>query len=292
MSSDLRAAGERVDRALAEVEGLEGEGRDRALELKGAIEAFHREGLRAIVRALQADPRGAELLLGLARDPGVFALFSLHGLVRVDLEAEIERILDLVRPYLRSHGGEVELAAVEGGVVRVRLLGACDGCSLSARTLRESVEATLRTHAPEIERVEVVEAGGAPEGEPEAGFVPLASLRRRGKGGAESGWVEGPPLAELEEGRPLRVAVAGSEGGAGLLLLLLGGRPLAYRNACGHQGLPLDGALVDPAEGTLTCPWHGYRFDAATGEGLTAPRVRLEAVPLRVEGGRVLVRPR
>jgi hypothetical protein len=71
-----RLAGQ-VDRAIAEVSALEPEIRAKALALKSFIEEFHRSGLTAIVRKLKADPRGK-----LADDPRVYALLTLHGIVR------------------------------------------------------------------------------------------------------------------------------------------------------------------------------------------------------------------
>ena len=58
----------------------------------------------------------------------------------------------------------------------------------------------------------------------------------------------------------------------------------------GYQGLPLDNALVDAVQGTLTCPWHGFCYDATTGECMTMPGAQLRPLPLRIEDGRVWVR--
>ncbi|HBL26356.1 MAG TPA: hypothetical protein DD490_05925 [Acidobacteria bacterium] len=277
--NDLTALAERVDTAHARLEGLDPAARERALELKRAVEAFHREGLATIIRTLKADERGRELLFSLVDDPGVYALFSMHGLVKADLTPRVQRVLDEVRPYMQSHGGDAELVEVVGTTARIRLTGACHGCSMSAVTLRNSIEEALRAHVPEIETVEPV------TGEPTPAFVSLDSLRR---GGDRNGWIEGPLAAELEDGKPLRFDCEA----ASLLLLRFGDVVQAFRNACAHMGLPLDGGLVDREAGTLTCPWHGFRFDGRTGECLTAPQAQLETFPLRIEQGRILVRPR
>jgi Fe-S cluster biogenesis protein NfuA len=68
-----------------------------------------------------------------------------------------------VRPYLGSHGGDVELLGVENGVARLRLNGTCDGCPSSAVTLQHSIEAAILQAAPELERVE---AEGVEERQP------------------------------------------------------------------------------------------------------------------------------
>ncbi len=54
--------------------------------------------------------------------------------------------------------------------------------------------------------------------------------------------------------------------------------------------MPLDGGSLDPETGVLVCPWHGFRFDCASGECLTVPEAQLEGLPLRVESGRIVVR--
>ncbi len=285
---DLAALAERVDRAIQAADAQEPPARERARDVRAAIEAFHKEGLTRIVRALKGDPRGREILFELADDPTVYALFSMHGLVREDLHSRVARVLDLVRPYLHSHGGDVELVDVHERTVTVRLTGACHGCSMAATTLRQGVEEALRTHVPEIETV--IPTSGTPEG---AGFVPLSALRgsaasaASGALGASSGWIEGPRAADVVEGRPTRIET-GSESA---LVLRFGDALYAFRNVCAHQGLPLDGGLVDVEAGTIACPWHGFRFDGRTGECLTAREVQLEPFPLRVEGGNIFVRP-
>ena len=63
----------------------------------------------------------------------------------------VERALEGVRPYLGSHGGDVELLEVDRRrVVRLRLLGSCDGCPSSSVTLKLAVEGAIEAAAPEI----------------------------------------------------------------------------------------------------------------------------------------------
>jgi len=71
-----------------------------------------------------------------------------------DLIQRVEEALDTIRPMLQMDGGDVELIAVESGVVRLRLVGACDDCPMSALTLRAGIERTLKQAVPEVESVE------------------------------------------------------------------------------------------------------------------------------------------
>lgn len=277
----LEEAARRVDDAVAAVEALDEEARGVASELKDAIEAVHRPALVQIVRTLRADPRGKELLFELVDDPAVLAVLSLHGIIRPPLTTRVEAALDRVRPYLRSHGGEVELVDVADAVARVRLHGACNGCSMSAVTLRETVEEALVTGVEEVQGVEVV------DDQPTAAFIPLGSVGRRGgtvRDADEHGWVAGPAAADVAEGQMVRM----DAGDDSFVVTNVGNRLAVFRNECAHQGRTIDGGMID--DGVLVCPWHGFRFDATSGECLSAPGAQLPQVPMRVDGGRVFVR--
>ncbi|WP_088241050.1 NifU family protein [Calothrix rhizosoleniae] len=68
----------------------------------------------------------------------------------------VENVLDELRPYLMSDGGNVELVELDGPVVKLRLQGACGSCPSSAMTLRMGIERRLREKIPEIGEVEQV----------------------------------------------------------------------------------------------------------------------------------------
>lgn len=81
------------------------------------------------------------------------------------------------------------------------------------------------------------------------------------------------------------------------------GRLVAIRDQCPHQGAPicrgtLGGTTLPSAPGehawgkegsVLRCPWHGWEFDALSGEGLVEPSVRLKTYPVQVVDGMVVV---
>ncbi|RJQ55675.1 MAG: NifU family protein [Desulfobacteraceae bacterium] len=68
------------------------------------------------------------------------------------VEAELKRI----RPMLQADGGDVELVGVEGGIVKVRLKGACAGCPMSQMTLKNGIERLIKERIPEVSAVESV----------------------------------------------------------------------------------------------------------------------------------------
>lgn len=69
------------------------------------------------------------------------------------LKQRVEEALEEVRPALRMDGGDVELVGVQGGVVQVRLLGACGGCPMATMTLVGFVEERLKQRVPEVRQV-------------------------------------------------------------------------------------------------------------------------------------------
>jgi len=69
---------------------------------------------------------------------------------------EVEEVLKGIRPALQADGGDVELVDVVGGVVKVRLKGACGSCPMATITLKHGIEAALKERIPAVERVESV----------------------------------------------------------------------------------------------------------------------------------------
>lgn len=69
------------------------------------------------------------------------------------LGARVAGVLEALRPFLRADGGDVELVDVRGATARVRLAGACAGCSGAVETLKRFVERRVREAVPEISRV-------------------------------------------------------------------------------------------------------------------------------------------
>jgi Fe-S cluster biogenesis protein NfuA len=73
------------------------------------------------------------------------------------MKEKVEKALDKVRPSLMADGGNVELVDVKGGIVKVKLTGACGGCPMSQMTLKMGIERVLKQEIPEIEEVVSVE---------------------------------------------------------------------------------------------------------------------------------------
>ena len=74
-----------------------------------------------------------------------------------ELHDRVENALNNIRPFLQSDGGNIELMEItDDMVVKVKLLGNCDGCKMSASTMKAGVESTIKNFVPEIISVEAV----------------------------------------------------------------------------------------------------------------------------------------
>lgn len=71
---------------------------------------------------------------------------------------KIEDTLDVIRPALRSDGGDVELVGYDDadGTVQVRLMGACSACPISTMTMKQGIERRLKEAVPEVREVQAV----------------------------------------------------------------------------------------------------------------------------------------
>jgi Fe-S cluster biogenesis protein NfuA len=73
------------------------------------------------------------------------------------LEEQLQALIEKLSAYIEQyHGGSVEMVALDGPVLKVRLGGACLGCPLLPSTLHGWVEGTVKQFFPEIIKVEEV----------------------------------------------------------------------------------------------------------------------------------------
>ncbi len=162
-SREFQAQLQRLEGLLRGVEGFaDPAAQSHTRLIVQAVLDLHGASLRRLVDLLgEAGEAGRRLLDACARDEVVSGLLLLHGLHPLDLEERVRQALDGVRPYLRSHGGNVELVGVEDGVVRLRLEGNCHGCPSSDATMKQTIEEAILGKAPDAVSVVV-------EGEVEA----------------------------------------------------------------------------------------------------------------------------
>lgn len=165
----------RIAELVDQVDGSDSEVREPAMELLDCLEAWHREGLTRLATSVPP-----EALDAARQDPVVAHLLDTY---LADDESEdatvlVEEALEEIRPYVHSHGGEMELLAIEGGVVTLSLMGACDGCPSSQVTLTQGVEQILRDRWPDFRALKVAGDDGTAQQEEPQQLLQIQSLKR------------------------------------------------------------------------------------------------------------------
>ena len=118
----------RMETLLEEIEALKDpNARSKAAEVVQVLLELYGEGLARMMDMIAEGEEREKTFDAFAGDELVSHLLLLHGLHPLDVETRVVRALEEVRPYLQSHGGNVELLGVEGGVARLRMQGAAAG---------------------------------------------------------------------------------------------------------------------------------------------------------------------
>lgn len=270
----------RIESLLGEIETFtDPEARAKAAEMVQTLLEVYGESLARVVN-IAAQGENREMLGALTEDELISHLLILHDLHPEDVHTRVVRGLDEVRPYLESHGGDVELLGVEDGVARLRLEGSCSGCPSSTMTLKLAIEEAVQKAAPDIESVEA-EGVAEPAPEPQANLVAGPTLPRKKKkqpeenGGNQSSWTVVDDLPRLSSGGMTAMEVSGEP----ILFLKLEDDSYAYRNLCSGCAEPLDKGELRGNE--LACAGCGHRYDVRrAGRCLDAPQLYLEPIPL------------
>ena len=186
MQQDLqesRRRAERIEELIQEVATFsDPRARETTEELIQALLDMYGEGLARILELTdQSEATGIALIEELASDDLVSSLFLLHGLHPVAIETRIARALVEVRPYLKSHGGNVEFIKVEDGIAYLRLEGSCHGCAASTVTLKQTIEEAIYKAAPDLDGLQVEGVADPPRQS-----VPVTFVPRRRKESAQS----------------------------------------------------------------------------------------------------------
>lgn len=285
------ATGERIEHLLEASSAAGPVARERSEELVRLVVELYGAGLERLLEiAHDAGALDDDLLAALAGDELVSSLLIVHGLHPYGVEERVERALEGVRPYLGSHGGDVRLLEVtDSGVVRLALLGSCDGCASSAVTLELAVDDAIRAAAPEVVRIDVEEAPRAA-----GGVIPVESLTARLRPAEPAtgvAWSAAATVDELTVGALHRTTVAGLD----LLLCRLLSGVYAYRDRCAACGATFEGAGLQrapatPGSAVLTCRACGAHYDVRrAGADLEQDGRHLEPVPLLERDGVVEV---
>lgn len=281
-----RTAGDRIQTLLDSCAAGGTAAYDRAQQLVREVVGLYGAGLeRIMAMAGEPGPDGG-LVERLATDDLVASLLLVHGLHPHDVHRRVADALDRVRPYLGSHGGDVDLLEVVAGggpeefTVRLAFKGSCKSCPSSAVTLELAVQDAVRAAAPEISSIEVVTAADttAP-----ANVIPAESLLAQvhSNGHGPTTWHPAPELAELAPGEVAGFVIDGVT----LLACRVGDQTFTYRDHCPVCAGSMAGSQL--RDGLLRCAGCGTDFDvvhagAAAAGGSAA---HLEPIPLLTHDG-------
>jgi Fe-S cluster biogenesis protein NfuA/nitrite reductase/ring-hydroxylating ferredoxin subunit len=287
--SQWRTAGDRIQTLLDSCAAGGAAAHERAQQLVREVVGLYGAALERIMQS--GDPGLAERL---ATDDLVASLLLVHGLHPHDLRRRVSDALDRVRPYLGSHGGDVDLLEVtdepEGATVRLRFAGSCKSCPSSAVTLEFAVEDAIRAAAPEVFSIEVVAA----ETTSTPAVIPAESLLARIKSGSHpngaAAWHQVPDVGELSAGE-VGGFLIDEAGGLTVLACRVGDQLYAYRDNCPACERSLAGAalhrVLGNADPVLRCPQCHAHFDVVHA-GACVDRdadCHLEPIPLLIRDG-------
>ena len=251
--------------------------RDKAIEVVQNLLVLYGEGLArmlAIVQHQGVSPARERTLNAFAADDLVSHLLLLHDLHPVDVETRVLGALEEVRPYLQSHGGNVELLGIEDGIAKLRLQGSCSGCPSSTLTLKLAIEEAILKAAPDLDGIDA-EGAVAPAPVP-INFLPASDFVKMKKPSAPApSWTVVERVPVLANGGTSAAEV----NGVPILFLQIEDALYAYRNGCAVCGAALDAGVLHGAE--LRCAQCGHQYDARrAGRCLDAPDKQLEPIPL------------
>ena len=262
----LRELSARIEPLLEEVRSMASPPVwERVEEIVRSVVHLYGEGLKRIDEIAAADGAAGERLRSqLAADNLVSSLLILHGLHPKDFETRVREALERVRPYLGSHGGDVEIVEInlDSGLVRLRMKGSCDGCPSSLLTVKLAVETAIREAAPEASTIEV-------EGVTESKSPREQAIE------VEPTWVS---IGD-QNGFSASLLTSTEAMGSRIVLCRIEGQLYAYRDACPACGSPMAGGNV--TRSLVVCPSCNRNYDPRLAGRSTESRgLHLEPVPL------------
>lgn len=257
-----------------------------AVELMKSLLEMQGAGLERMLEIIcDAGPGGQSMIDSLGEDEIVGPLLVLHGLHPLPLETRVGNALERVRPYLKSHGGNVELTEITAdGVVKLKLDGSCKSCPSSSITLKLAVEDAIYHAAPDVV---AVEAEGVTTAQSAGTLIQISGRAADGNGNGSTrgnGWEEVSGVNSIPNHGTATRDIAGRS----VLFCRVGENFYAYGNNCAGCGQSLGDSAVETS--TLVCSACGQQYDLIqAGKGLDQSNLHLEPFPLLIEQGKVKV---
>ena len=160
MQQDLQDHQQRADRIEKLIQAVASfpDAHARAIteELIQTLLDMYGEGLAHILElTAQNESSGQTLIDTFAHDELISSLLLLHGLHPIDVETRIAKALVEAGPYLKSHGGNVELVKVEDGIAYLHLESNGNGCHSSPISLQQAIEEAVYKAVPDLDGLRI-----------------------------------------------------------------------------------------------------------------------------------------
>ena len=266
---------EEVDNLIAELEAHpDREVGERVRNLLQGIDAVHRTGLGKLMAAIRG-MAGDAFVNRLTADPAIRLLLMSYDLIAVDRRLLAEEAVDTVRGHLHSHGIDIEVLEVVGGVVYAHLHGVSEVHPAFAGALRD-VESALKEGLLGFQELVPHDRNAVPRG---PGLVSLGGFRAARK----PVYQRAMAAADLPPGTMKELEMKGLP----LLAANIAGEIYLVSDRCGESPLPLHFSALEGA--VLRCSFHGCRYDLRTGQRLDAEGPQLRVFPVRVDAGEIQV---
>jgi Fe-S cluster biogenesis protein NfuA/nitrite reductase/ring-hydroxylating ferredoxin subunit len=267
---EMNRHGRHVQELMDEIQALpDSPARELMDECLTSLLAFYGQGIERILNIIKRSGiAGQKTYDELLHDRIVSGLLLIHGLHPIPLDTRLRDALEKIRPYMQSHGGNVELLSLENDFARLRLQGACKTCPSSAVTLELAVRHAIEEACPDLAGFDVE---GAPVHPP------------AGETQATVEWAPIDDARNLQEGALIRTVAQGVP----LILCKAAGQVYAYRDRCPACNLPMHLGTLEA--GILACR-AGHRFSVRNaGVSPDDAQLFLEPVPLVTKEGAVQV---
>ncbi len=264
--SELNQQSRRIEELMEEIEGLpDPDIKALMQECVQEILNFHRHGINKMLGIISSGNSSAsrDIYNKLIEDDLVSGLLLIHDLHPLDLNTRLHLALEKVKPYMDSHGGNIEIVSLENGIAKLKLSGHCKGCPSSASTLELGIKKEIEEQCPDLLALEV-----------EGVVEPAKSENGKIKQSLSQGWKTIENVSQIKNGEMKAVDISGIS----LIVCRVNDKLYAYRNLCPACGVLLNNGKLEGVE--ISCNL-GHRFNVQlAGKCTDDPDIHLDPFPL------------
>jgi Fe-S cluster biogenesis protein NfuA/nitrite reductase/ring-hydroxylating ferredoxin subunit len=281
---DVNRQKERIEGLVEQIEKFQDPAmRSLLAESMEAVLTLHSSGLQHIFDLInQTDGSADDVKKNLLADDFIKGLLVMHGLHPDDLETRLYKALDKIKPYMDSHGGNVDVLSIENGVATLELQGHCDGCPSSATTLELGIKQAIEEECPDLIDLEVKGVADNPLAN-EIRRINQSSAKSNDVSAEKPGWKVVPGITSLANGDKTSVEIDGTP----LIVCKIDNKFYAYRNECPGCGMTFDSGELEGKY--LKCKLN-HKFNVKeAGKSPNDPDIHLSPFPLLEENRQIKV---